>query len=190
MLSVLFIGLGSHLRGGIMVWRQATQTAEALQRERVALDRLERDLANAMVYEDAREDAPLPEPAFGSSELRWVTVQHDRQDGQVVRLVSYRCTAEGGAQGLWRTSQTIGDARAGVTPVPRLVLAGCAAMRLRYAYRSAEGTTAPIEWLPEWRYPEDLPQLIDVTVQLESGRESQRLMAIPQGSFKQAAETP
>src|SRR3989338_7951880 len=56
MMSVLFIGLGGHLRGGIIVWRQTTQRVDALQRERVTFDRLERDLANGIVY-DARDEA-------------------------------------------------------------------------------------------------------------------------------------
>src|SRR3989338_7112977 len=56
MMSVLFIGLGGHLRGGIEVWRQTTQRVDALQRQRVTLDRLERDLANGIVY-DARDEA-------------------------------------------------------------------------------------------------------------------------------------
>jgi len=189
MLSVLFIGLGSHLRGGIIVWRQTTRTVETLQRERVAWDRLERDLTNAIVYEDTRGDFPLPPMTFGQNELRWMTVQQSRQSGNAIRLVSYRCAPEGETQGLWRTSQSVGEARSGVQPSRELVLAGCKALGLRYAYVPAEGTAATIEWLDEWRYPKELPQLIKVTVHLKSGRDVQRCIAIPQGSFKRAEES-
>ena len=52
LISILFVGLGAHLRGGIIVWRRTTQTGEQLQRRRVAFTRLERDLANAIRYDD------------------------------------------------------------------------------------------------------------------------------------------
>ncbi len=65
-MSVLFVGLGSHLRGGILVWRRATATAETVQRERVGFDRMERDLANAFAYGATRSTcAPIPDRAPG-----------------------------------------------------------------------------------------------------------------------------
>ena len=75
MMSVLFIGLGSHLRGGIAVWRQTTQRVDALQRERVALDRLERDLANSVIYDQRDtaygvEEGKLPPPQFAQPPWR------------------------------------------------------------------------------------------------------------------------
>ena len=188
MMSVLFIGLGSHLRGGLLVWRQTTQTVDALQRERVALDRLERDLANAITYADPRREPPLPAPSFASDALRWFSVQQRHQARDAVRLVAYHCEFAEHLQGLWRTSQSVGEARAGLEPVKELVLPGCETLQVRYAYVPAEGTGS-VEWRDEWRYPEELPQLIEVTLKLTGGRATRRLIAIPQGSFKLAEES-
>ena len=185
MMSVLFIGLGSHLRGGLLVWRQTTQTVEALQRERVALDRLERDLANAINYADPRAELLLPTPSFASDTLRWFTVQRRHQERDAVRLVAYRCETAEGLKGLWRTNQSVGEARAALEVVRELVLPGCEALQVRYAYVPAEGTGS-VEWHEEWRYPDELPQLIEVTIEQTAGRSTRRLIAVPQGSFKPA----
>ena len=188
MMSVLFVGLGSHLRGGLLVWRQTTQTVDALQREGVALDRLERDLANAINYADSRTELPLPAPSFASDELRWFTVQQRHQERDAIRLVTYRCESAEHLKGLWRTSQSVGEARAALEPVKELVLPGCETLHVRYAYAPAEGTGS-VEWRDEWRYPEEMPQLVEVTLELTGGRATRRLMAIPQGSFKPAEES-
>jgi hypothetical protein len=78
MTSILFVGLGAHLRGGLTVWRHANTATEQLQQRRVAFERLERDLANAFVY-DPRPEAygtgpgQLPAPGFASGRFSWFT---------------------------------------------------------------------------------------------------------------------
>jgi len=72
MIAVLIAGLATHLRGGISVWRRTQTAVDTLQREQVALDRLRRDVANAVRY-DPRETPDVP-PTFEPSAARWVTV--------------------------------------------------------------------------------------------------------------------
>jgi type II secretory pathway pseudopilin PulG len=192
MMSVLFIGLGSHLRGGIAVWRQTTQRVDALQRQRVALDRLERDLANAFVYDPSGSAQPAP-PAlrFEPSQLAFYTIQPKTQQQQpAVRYVTYwygqRDVDGTSTQGLWRTSQSLGEARSpSHKPAQELILPECETLSLRYAYAPADETAA-LEWLDKWLYQNVLPRLIEVTVRMSSGRDVTRVMAIPQGSLKQA----
>ena len=184
MMSVLMVGLGSHMRGGMMVWQRATVTVEALQRERSALDQLERDLAHAVPYHDARQDdALLPAATFSDRELRWVTVRRRADALDALRLVAYRCGDVEGVQGLWRTSQSVGDARAGVDAAPELVLVGCTVLTTRYAYTAADGP-GTLVWDSAWVYPDELPQTIEVTLESADGRSVQRTMALPIGSLK------
>lgn len=200
MMSVLIVGLGSHLRGGLTIWRRTTETVEALQRERVALDQLERDLAHAVLYHDARQgDYLLPASVFSEDQLRWVTVQRraggPRWTGTAVqrggldalRLVAYRCDEMEGVQGLWRTSQSVGEARVGVEAAPALLLAGCTGMALRYAYTAADGS-GTLAWDGAWVYPDELPQAVEVTLQIGEGRTVQRVMTLPSGSLKSMSE--
>jgi type II secretory pathway pseudopilin PulG len=188
MMSILFVGLGSHLRGGIIVWRQTTRTVETLQRVRVALDWLARDLANAFLFGDGQQEAPLPEPAFGSSTLEWMAVEPSFQGQPTARHIGYRCASDvEGTQGLWRTSQSIGVARTGHEPTPELLLPGCETLEIRYAYQPEEEGGALI-WQPDWRYPEELPRLLEVTVRISAGQAWQRTMVIPHGSLKPLEE--
>ena len=193
MMSVLFIGLGGHLRGGITVWRQTTQRVDALQREHVALDRLERDLANSFVYGAPEESygteaGKLPLPQWTATSLAWYTVSSAVRPPSV-RFVTYACEPHDGAAGLWGRSQSVGEARSGREPAWELILPECKTLRVRYAYAPLDETAA-LEWLEDWRYPEELPRLIEVTVGVSAGREFQRVMAIPQGSFKSATPPP
>ena len=100
MISVLIVGLAAHLRGGIIVWQRATQTTEALQRQRVALGRLERELANAIVYDErdaayGSREGQLPSPEFGAHDLRWFTVVPSGKGISTVRFVTYECKQMG-----------------------------------------------------------------------------------------------
>ena len=196
MMSVLFVGLGSHLRAGIAVWQRATQTTETLQRHRVALDRLERDLANAVAY-DAREQAygsepgKLHPPQFDASELHWFTVEPaTREKPSVVRFVTYACREEGGVSGLWRTSQSLGEVRAQRAATPALLLPDCGQFALRYAYLPAE-ESAPLEWYAQWRPDpkKELPRLVELSV-TAAGRQTRRVCFIPTGVLKPFEETP
>ena len=189
MISILFVGLGTHLRGGLTVWQRTTATTDALQRQRVAFDRLERDLSNAIVYDDravsyGNVKGQLPKPQFDAAAIDVYTVS--TQPFPSVRFVTYACERVNGTPGLWRTSQSVGEARARLPqPTPELVLPDCESMSFRYAYVPPKGAArAGLEWKAQWPdSPDDalkLPRLIEVTVQV-SGRSVRRVCAIPIG---------
>ncbi len=182
-MSVLFVGLGSHLRGGILVWRRATATAETIQRERVGFDRMARDLANAFAY-GASESAPAV--TFNEHDLAVVTLEPQSEQGNRVRVVTYRCGDAEGGQGLLRMSQSIGQARAGIVPAPQVLLPDCETLSLRYAYQSSTAVE-PLEWNAQWLYPDELPRLIEVRMHTHAGRSLQRVMSIPIGALKPLA---
>ena len=190
MMAVLFLGLGAHLRGGIMVWQRATQTTERLQRTRVALDRLDRDLANAMTL-DSRDDAygeepgKLPLPQFGAQDLRWYTVELDPVDRMgSVRVVTYACREEDGVPGLWRSSASISQARAKLAPAAELVLPGCERLAVRYGYLPAEESGA-IVWREQWRPDptKEPPRLVEVSLE-GAGHRATRVCTVPIGALK------
>ena len=201
MMSVLFVGLGTHLRGGLTVWQRATSSGEALQQERVAFDRLERDLANAIVFDD-QEDAygdgrgRLPWPQFGDSELAFFTISAARRrQPPTVQFVTYDCEELDGTPGLWRTSLSVGAARtrSPATEMERL-LPDCEDLSFHYAYLPGdEGARQEIQWKPAW--PDDLekrlrlPRLVNVSLQA-AGRETRHLCAVPAGVFGAAEEAP
>lgn len=192
MMSILFVGLGAHLRGGLIVWQQSTLRGEAVQRRRSAFDRLERDLANAFVY-DNREEAygeefgRLPAPQFGEDALVVFTVERIPGGLPAVRIVTYRCEEREGTAGLWRTSRSIGEARAKLEPAAALLLEGCSALSLQYA---RVGTASPDAL--EWRPPGDadmpaLPRLVKVSLELSVGGRMERVCAIPAGVLPASA---
>lgn len=194
MIAVLFVGIAAHLRGGLTVWRRATDHGEAAQRMRVALDRLERDVAHAIVYDDRKEqygaEGLLPVPRFGPDELRFFTQAVTRSGyPPSVRLVTYRCDPLSATPGLWRASQAIAEARGSVAAAPEAMLPECAELSLRYAFQLGESSEAPsvLEWRPTW--PDDpneplrLPRLIEVTLRSAAGRVARRIIAMPVGQF-------
>lgn len=207
MIAVLFVGLGAHLRGGLTVWQRTTAMGEALQRQRVASDRLERDLANALVF-DARKDAyggttgQLPLPVFGDTTLSFFTVSPMGASGSpAIRFVTYACGEHGGTTGLWRTSQSVGAARArSPEPMPELLLPDCDALAFQYAYLPAPEAGQPgrqplreLEWKSAW--PDDadeplrLPRLVEVSIEV-AGRQARRVCALPSGAFGQSEPPP
>ena len=182
-MSLLFVGLGSHLRGGIMVWQRATETVESLQQQRVALDTLETDLANAILY-DPRETAALTH-AFAADELQFITVRPTTPQrlGEVL-FVTYRCeSVDGGPPGLWRSSLPAGEALAGLQATSKLLVPACDALSVAYAYLPAAGE-GPLEWHDAWDDPTRLPRLVAVTAAFASGRTLRRLILIPAGALK------
>ena len=197
MLAVLFIGLGAHLRGGITVWRQVTSMGDRLQRQRLALERLERDWADAIVYDDRTtsygdEEGKLPWPQLGESSMAWFTASPaTRQSPVRARVVSYRCTEHDGIQGLWRTSQSIGEARARrQPPVPELILPGCQQLVIEYAVFPKE-PTQPLEWQTQWDDPEKaLPRLLKVMIDQGNGSSITRWFENPIGSGRMASPPP
>ena len=197
MMSVLFVGLGSHLRGGLTVWQRTTETGERLQQQRVGLDRLQHDLLNAFVF-DSRQDAygpssgQLPPPAFGQAQLAFYTIAPAAtREPPTIRFVRYECSVHGDVTGLWRTTQSIGQARARMSePVPELVLPGCETLSLRYAYlppdTEAAQTGSILQWMATWPdHPEEtlkLPRVMEITIH-GAGSDVRRRYAIPVGIF-------
>ena len=197
-MSILIVGLAVHLRGGMIVWQRTTQTTEVLQRQRVAFDRLERELANAIVYDERGDEkntvygpgeGKLPLPEFGAHELRWFTVVPSGKGISTVRFVTYECKQIGDESGLWRTSQSIGEARAKVSPPPpELVLKGCEVLSLLYAYLPTE-PTKPLEWHDDWKDAyKELPRLVEISASLPSSK-LRRIFSVPVGVLKELKET-
>lgn len=200
MISVLFVGLGTHLRGGLIVWQRATSSGEALQQERVAFDRLERDLANAIVF-DNRKSAygdgrgQLPRPRFRDSELAFFTVSAARRrQPPTVQFVTYDCKELDGTLGLWRTSQSVGAARAQSPALEtERLLPDCKDLSFQYAYLPGDGKERQeLMWNTTW--PDDreeplrLPRLVNVSLHV-AGRATRNLCAVPSGDFGRAEET-
>ncbi len=195
MLSVLFVGLGSHLRGGLTVWQRVTTISEQLQQQRVMMDRLQRDLSEAFVYSEEQAYGPPPKlsaPQFEAEHLRWFARQAATAiRPEAVRIVDYRCGMQNGVQGLWRTSWSISEAREDTfQPTPELLLQGCDALSVRYAYLPPAGAPSaqPFEWHDQWNEPKQLPQLITVSVG-GSTRAVRQSCALPAGMMK-PFETP
>ena len=197
MIAILFVGLGAHLRGGLMVWQRTTASGETLQRRRVAFDQLERDLGNALVY-DSRSRAygsdpgQMPLPQFGAATLRFYTVVGAAASpSPAVRVVTYACESPEGKAGLWRSSQTVEQARAKIeAPIPELLLPGCESLSLRYAYLPAAGSEPfALEWRENW--PDDpgaitkLPRLLEISL-VVAGHPLRRRYAIPPGALGQS----
>ena len=192
MMSMLFVGLGAQLRGGLTVWQQSTLRGEAVQRRRSAFDRLERDLANAFVYDHREEtygegSGRLPAPQFGEEALVFFTVERLPGGLPAVRIVTYRCEEREGTSGLWRTSQSIGDARAKLEPASELLLGGCSALWLQYAQRRTASADR-LEWGPLAAADTlVLPRLISVSLELSGGGRMERVCAAPAGMLPVAA---
>ena len=189
MMSVLFVGLVAHLQGGVAVWRRTTETAQRLQRRRVALDRLERDAARAIVYDErdasyGTEPGLLPAPQFTGTELRWFTVAPaSGQSLPAVRFVTYACEESGAAPGRWlvRTSQSLGDARAKRPTTPELLVPGCETLSLRYATQPSDPSSR-LAWIAPWPDPQKrLPRLIELSIRFSSGDRITRMVAIAPG---------
>jgi hypothetical protein len=196
MMSVLFVGLGAHLRAGISVWQRATAKVDVLQRQRLALNRLERDLSNAIVY-DPREESygteggKLPWPQFGDGALAYFTVSASAaEQPPAVRFVTYRCEEIDGTPGLWRTSQFVGEARTIRHPPPELILPNCEGLSFQYAFLPGD-ESEPIAWRAEWSNAQAaLPPLVEASVRLGSGAQVKRLCAIPAGVWKPIGPPP
>jgi hypothetical protein len=192
MTSVMFAGVGAHLHGGLRVWRRATETVETLRREQVALDRLSRDLANAVVYDprpQAYGDAAgqMPLPFFEAQRLRSVTVMPASRGGvPSLRVVSYACEPSGDHPGLWRSHQSVGEARAHQEPSRDRLLPSCDTLTFRYGVlppRAPEEPLQPVEWRDQWTGSEQrLPRLVEAVIRLPSGRRLRRVIGIPVGT--------
>ena len=197
MLAVLFVGLGAHLRGGLMVWQQVTSTGERLQRRRMAMERFERDVANTIIYDDRAasygdEAGKLPWPSMEEHSVAWyIASPATRQSPARVHFVTYQCKENNGIDGLWRTSQFIGEARARrQAPTPELVLPGCADLSIQYAVFPKE-PTEPLEWHAQWESPEQtMPRLLKVTIDFGNQGRITRVFENAAGSARTATPPP
>jgi prepilin-type N-terminal cleavage/methylation domain-containing protein len=195
MIAILFVGLAGHLRGGITVWQRATTTTQALQQERVAVQRLARDLAHAFVYAasaDAYGSSPkLPAPELSAGRLRWYTVEPSgpARRGQA-RLVTYTCERLQSRTGLWRSSQTLAQARDDAA-APELVLPDCDGMMVSFPYLPEE-PSQPLRWLPGWDMgsSQDLPRFFELELRREAASKPpiRLTLALPAGLLKPAQE--
>jgi len=200
MMAILFVGLATHLRGGIMVWQRVTETSERLQRRRVAVEQLERDLSNAFLYDDrdASYGTPpgtLPAPEFGADHLILFTIQPHTRMQSSVRVVRYTCEEQNGIQGLWRMSQSIREAWTSPAQPPQSpLLPDCESLTLQYAYLPSEELESvaweDLTWSPQWLRDakRKLPRFIEMTIRLKSDREIHRVFVVPVGVLEREAE--
>ncbi len=198
MISILCVGLGAHLRGGIAVWQHVTTVSEALQRERVAMSRLEHDLANAVLYE-TREEKYGPEPGklpvrpfkLSSGEVAWFTIAPSgRGQPAKLRLVRYVCGEIDGTKGLWRLSQSAGEARGRREVSSKLLLMrDCSGLSIRYAYLPAEADSGEeLQWDSSWENLDQLPRLVEWQISRTSEHSTERVFGIPAGVLKPFGE--
>lgn len=200
MMSILFVGLGAHLRGGLTVWQRTQHVARPLQQQRAAVELLGRELASAIVY-DARPnaygaaDGELAMPQFGANRLAWFTVDRTVRPSGAVRFVEYACGVLDEAtadqrMGLWRTSRSVEQVRAHQEVAPTLLLDGCQTLSSRVAYLAPGGAGA-LEWQAQWQDAyKDVPRLIEVTLQLfptpnQPPQALRHLFLIPTGLLKE-----
>ena len=186
--AILGVGLSSHLRGATLAWRRAMEETEASQRLRVAMEQLERDLANATLFDGTGSWTPAP--VFGSQELHWYTRRPGLRDGDPasVRYVAYALGADGA---LTRTSMTPQEAHAAAAQVePSVLVRGVASLEVRYAVMepSAGGGAATLSWLDDWESTEQLPGLVEVRLTMTESAAGpsavRRAMRVPTGSLQ------
>ena len=168
--SILMVGFSAHLRGGLVAWHRATTTLETLQRQRVVVERLTQDLANAVII-DPRPGA-TPSVVFGADTLQFYTVQPVRGPAQIfvleggpsptpstaplhatagahVLFVSYRMVEGAEGSALVRVAQPVREAQQGPPVLPEdtrpyQLASGIASLHIRYAYLSTGISPGPI----------------------------------------------
>jgi len=179
--AILGVGLSSHLRAAMVVWRRTNDAADQSQRVRILLRRMGQDLANATVINPQPHADIHDVPHFGSAQLEFITVVPGR-DGQPqfarVQHVVYEVVPELSAidaaahgPGLIRRAQSYAALRAGETMQSKttqtsVMLPGVPmseGFELRYAYRSAE----PRGWVFDrkpWSASDHVPRLVEVVI--------------------------
>ena len=197
MMAIMFVGLSAHLRGGLMVWQQATTRAEAWQEHRIVLQRMERDLVNAVVYDDqagsfGADKGQLPRPVFAEQALAFVTrATSGPATGRLV-WITYACESPDHQQGLWRTQQPLGEARAQhAASAAEPLLNSCDGVSFAYAYNasSSQDQQPRLEWKSSWPLPESdpdwmkLPRLIMLALPM-TGQRAEYVISVPQGLLK------
>ncbi len=178
MVSILFVGLSTHLRAGMTVWERVTQSTEMRQRERTSLERLEKDLANAFVFDERAtaygtpSDTTLLSPAvFSSSTVAFYSVPpRDFFYGAPVQFITYWCGTIGNHSGLWRQRRSVGESRAKQGSDPELILPECERVVFSYAYLRSDDPahqSEPLDWRSSWLdSPKALPRMIQMEMTL------------------------
>lgn len=199
MIAILIVGLAVHLRGGMAVWREATQTVEALQRRRAAFDQLASDLAGAFIYDtgtasaNPADEGQPPAMELGSDRLFLYTVSSGWANRlPAVRFVTYACGRMDGKQGFWRTSQPVMVARKKtIAPAPELLLPDCEEMAVRYAYApsgSTQDAQQPFDWRNQWVDTQKLPRLLELSLTV-SKQPVKKVMVVPAGILRSFEST-
>lgn len=212
MVSILFVGLSTHLRAGMTVWERVTQSTEMRQREQAGLQRLEKDLANAFVLDD-RPSAYSPptgetlSPAsFTSASLAFYSApSRDSFYGAPVQFLTYWCGAIGDRSGLWRQRWSIDQSRAKQGGAPELILPECERVVFSYAYLPSSDParqSEPLDWRSNWLdSPAALPRLIQMEMTLAervkrrstattANRTLKYFLLVPAGVLKVSGASP
>jgi hypothetical protein len=194
-MSIIGMGLASHLRAGIGVWRRSQRDAEQAQRLRVTWWRLSRDLANAVRLEPPDDPAPdtelstdhlafyTSEPAVGASPggLWQVTYELRSADASASPAAGDAAALE-----LVRRARRPGAAE----PTEAVLLRDLESWRIEYPEAAEELPTLED---PAWRFvaspwpvEQGLPRLVRLTVVPagagpEASRQWQWLFGIPHG---------
>lgn len=205
MVAILFTGLAVHLRGGMAVWERVTRSTDMRQRERASLNRLQRDLANAFVFDDRPQsyvpgDTSLSPAVFSSDSVAFYAAPAREALFQTpVQFLTYWCGARGDQSGLWRQRWTVNESRAKRGAEPELILPECGRLQFSYAYlRSNEAALAaqPLDWQSSWQEsPASLPRLIQLEIELKekirnrgeeatTTRSLKRLLLVPAGVLR------
>ena len=194
MIAVLMVGFAAHLHGGVLAWRRAVAITEDVQRTRVALDQLGRDLSNAFDFDPAADQSTLQPPlvieasrltffsvrstdAAGAPTAEPLVVTYELSNGKLVRL----------ARGL-REARAIAKGNALETAQPSVVLDGVNAWSIWFAYKPQDPTKGDLEWKPSWDYPNELPRLCEITITLKRGPKAaeaiRHTFVLPSGVLK------
>ena len=193
MFGILMAALSGHLRATLVAWRRATTTVEQLQRARIGLERFERDLATAFIYEPAGQWSPKPE--FGGDHLRTYLVRGNGTSGKVW-CVTYDLQSDSLHTALARTSQTIAQAAGNIPGAIDTVLTDVSRLQLRYGTMATAGPGTPgqvgglITWTNSWTDVSQSPRLIEVTLELGSSwvipHTVRHVVVVPSGSLTPA----
>jgi prepilin-type N-terminal cleavage/methylation domain-containing protein len=201
-IAIVGVGLASHLRGALMVWRRSQIQAEQSQRLRVTWQRLSRDLANAVLADPP--DATDSSTDLSTAALTFATVLPPRTPSDPPRLarVSYelqpsenRADASDTTFDLVRTVETSVPSASGEAPRGVVLLRGLASMSIEYPIRSdelaGEGEAGWVFAEEPWPSDQLLPRVVRITlVPAGPGDEESRawrwVASIPHGTIPEA----
>lgn len=195
MIAVLMVGFAAHLRGGVLAWRRAVAITEQVQRTRVALDQLGRDLSNAFDFDPTAPATPStlePKLVMERERLTFFSVRSTDSEGAPTAeplVITYELS-EGKllrlARGL-REAVAIAKGNALDTAQPAVLLDGVKEFSIQFAYKPQD-PTQDLEWKPSWGYPNELPRLCEFSITLERGPKATEVIrhtfVLPSGVLK------